>query len=308
MRTLALLAVATLAAFLMVGCFTRSECQLGHASFAWADCVGSCGVADNPMAAGGAHASISISLAGGYAFTTIRSSNIEVASFQLAGSNSLNVDVFSGVAGHADLQLLDAHNQLVDAVTVTVTNTAKLAVTQGWTGTAPLVLEGSTQTFHVTTKDANDHVLVGTGAVDFELADPLRQEEALALGDAIAFSGHAGAGTITARASATTLTQPITIVPLTALTGLTATVAANSSDGSGVYANVDVVANSATGPVYGAPCGWTANDASVVVQSQTTASLESPAKSSTKFKLGLPGSFSATCAIGGVSTTVQLHR
>ena len=58
----------------------------------------------------------------------------------------------------------------------------------------------------------------------------------------------------------------------------------------------------------GLPCGWTVNDASVVLQSQGTASLESPAKASTKFKLGNAGTFTVTCAIGAVSTTVSLHR
>jgi hypothetical protein len=308
MRTIGLLVVATIAAFVMAGCFSRSEGQLGHASFAWQECFGGCSVTDNPMAAGGARASISISLANGYAFTSITSSNIDVASFQLSGSNGLAVDVSSGRPGRADLQLFDAHHNLVDSVTVTVTATAKLAVTQGWSGSAPLVLEGSTQSFHVTTKDANEHTLIGTGAVAFDLAAPLTPGDALVFGDAVSFTGHAGAGTITAHTASTSLTQPITIVPLTALTGLTGTVGANSSDASGVYANVDVVANAAAGAVYGAPCGWTVNDASVVMQSQSTASLEAPARASTKFLLKQPGTFSATCAIGGVSTTVQLHR
>ena len=46
----------------------------------------------------------------------------------------------------------------------------------------------------------------------------------------------------------------------------------------------------------------------LVIQSQGSASLESPAKSSTKFLLKQAGTFSATCAIGAVSTTVSLHR
>lgn len=309
MRVFGLLVVATVAAFTMLGCFgSRSEGQLGHASFAWQECLLGCSVTDNPMAAGNAKAEISVSLASGYSFNTVTSSNQAVAQVALSGSNGLNVAVTSGSAGQTQLQLIDAHGKTVDQVTITVTETAKLSITQGWTGTAPLVLEGSNQTFHVTTVDANNHTLIGTGAVSFEISDPLQHADTIVFGDSFAFSGHAGAGTITARTSAVTLVQPVTVVPLTALTSVTGTVQANTTDSSGVYANVDVVANSTAGAVYGAPCGWTVNDQSVTMQSQSTPSLESAAKSSTKFKLALPGTFSATCAIGAVSTTVSLHR
>jgi len=312
MRTLGLLVVATLAAFAMLasGCGLggHSEGQLGHASFAWTECLFGCSVTDNPMAAGGAHAEISVSLASGYHFNQVRSSNESVATAAIGGSNGLDLVVNSAAPGQTQLQLLDAGGKLVDQVTVTVTATAKLALTQGWSGTAPLVLEGSTQTFHVTTEDANNHTLIGTGSVGFDLTDPLEHADTIVFGDSYAFSGHAGAGTITAHTPSVTLVQPVTIVPLTALTGVAGTVGANTSDANGVYANVDVVANSAAGPVYGAACGWTANDASVVVQSQSTGSLETAAKSTTKFKLGKAGTFSATCAVGAVSTTVTLTR
>jgi hypothetical protein len=310
MRTLGLLVAAVLAAFgmLAAGCGTRSEGQLGHASFAWQECLFGCSVTDNPVAAGGARASISISLANGYSFQQIRSSNPAAATFALAGSSGLRVDVVSGTPGQAQLELIDAHGKLVDQVTVTVTATAKLAQQQGWAGTAPLVLEGSAQVFHVTTKDANNHTLIGTGAVSFTLTDPLAKNDALVFGDALGFTGQAGSGTVTARTDAVSLVQPITVVPLAALTGVDATVQANTTDNTGVYANVDAVAKSAAGPVYGAQCDWTISDPSVVLQLQTASSLESAPKASTRFQLKSAGSFSATCAIGSVSTTVQLHR
>jgi hypothetical protein len=310
MRTFGLLVVASLAAVLLVsGCFgSRSEGQLGHASFAWQECFLGCSVTDNPMAAGGARAEISVSLASGFSFNQVRSSDNAIATVGLGGSNGLNIEVQSAAPGQTQVQLLDSKGKLVDQVTVTVTATARLSITQGWSGTAPLVLEGSTQTFHVTTVDANNHTLVGTGAVSFTLADPLVDAVQLTFGDSIAFSGHAGAGTITAATPTATLVQPVTVLPLTALTSVTATSQPNTTDSNGTYANVDVVADSAAGPVYGAPCGWTLNDASVVIQSQGSASLESPAKSSTKFLLKQAGTFSATCAIGAVSTTVSLHR
>jgi hypothetical protein len=46
----------------------------------------------------------------------------------------------------------------------------------------------------------------------------------------------------------------------------------------------------------------------VTVYSQSSASLESAAKTSTQFLIGPPGTFSATCTVGAVSTTVSLHR
>lgn len=312
MRILGLLLVATLAAFAMLaaGCGLggKSEGQLGHASFAWQECFLGCSVTDNPMAAGGAQAEISVSLASGYSFNQVRSSNSAVAAVSLGGSNGLDIAVSSGSPGQTQVQLLDASGKLVDQVTVTVTQTAKLAVTQGWVGAAPLVLEGSTQTFHVTTVDANNHTLIGSGSVTFAITDPLQHADTLVFGDSFAFTGHAGAGTITAHAPTTSVVLPVTVVPLTALTNVSANVLANSTDANGVYANVDVVASTADGVVYGAPCGWTVNDASVVMQSQATTSLEGPAKATTKFKLGTAGTFSATCAIGAVSTTVALHR
>jgi len=312
MRTFGLLVAATLAAFAMLasGCFgSRSEGQLGHASFAWEECLLGCSVTDNPMAAGNARAQISVSLANGFTFNQVRSSNTSVASVALGGSNGLDIVVNSGAPGQTQVQLLDHSGKLVDQVTVTVTQTAKLNFTQGWSGTAPLVLEGSTQTFHVTTVDANNHTLIGTGSVAFTLTDPLQHADgSIVFGDSYAFTGQAGAGTITAAAPAASVVQPVTIVPTSALTSLNATVLANTMDSTGVYANVDVVANSAAGPVYGAKCTWAIADQSVTLQSQSTTSLEATAKATTKLKLAAPGTYNATCTIGAVSTSVTLTR
>jgi hypothetical protein len=309
MRTLGLLIAATVAAFTMLGCFgSRSEGQLGHASFAWRECLLGCSVTDNPMAAGNARAQISVSLASGFTFNQVRSSNMAVASVALGGSNGLDIVVSSGAPGQTQVQLLDNSGKLVDQVTVTVTQTAKLNFTKGWTGAAPLVLEGSTQTFHVTTVDANNHTLIGTGSVAFVLTNPLQPADAIVFGDSYAFTGQAGAGTITATAPATSVVQPVTMVPASALTGLSATVLANTVDATGVYANVDVVSNSAAGPVYGASCTWTIADQSVTLQSQSTTSLEATPKATTKLKLALPGTYNATCTIGAVSTSVALTR
>jgi len=314
MRTVGLLVVATLAAFAMLvagcGIGTKSEGQLGHASFAWQECFLGCSVADNPMAAGGAQAEISVSLANGFTFQEVRSSNPAVATVGFAGgSKGLNLALTSASPGQTQVQLVDGAGKLVDQVTVTVTQTAKLNVSTGWNGAAPIVVEGSTQSFHVTTVDANNHTLIGTGSVTFEIADPLQHEDRLLFGDSVAFSGHAGAGTITARAPTTSVVQPVTIVPLTALTSLSATVKANSVDSVGTHGNVTVVANSTAGAVYGVHCTWSIADPSVMLESETTTSaLDSAPVSTTMFLLTKPGTFEATCASGAVSTTVTLQR
>jgi hypothetical protein len=313
MRIVGLLVVATLAAFAMLvagcGIGTKSEGQLGHASFAWEECFLGCSVADNPMAAGGAQAQINVSLANGFSFNQVRSSNPSVATAAIGGSNGLNLALTSASPGQTQVQLIDASGKLVDQVTVSVTQTAKLNVSTGWNGAAPIVVEGSTQSFHVTTVDANNHTLIGTGSVTFEIVDPLQHEDRLVFGDSVAFSGHAGAGTITARAPATSVVQAVTIVPLTALTSLSPTVKANTVDSTGTHGNVTVVANSAGGAVYGVHCTWSIADPSVMLESEsTTSALDSAPLSTTRFLLTRPGTFEATCVSGAVSTTVTLQR
>jgi hypothetical protein len=207
------------------------------------------------------------------------------------------------------VQLIDAGGKLVDQVTVTVTQTAKLTVSTGWNGAAPIVIEGAKETFHVTTVDANNHTLIGTGSVTFDLAAPLEHADEIVFGDSVAFSGPAGAGSITARAPTTSVVQPVTIVPLTALTSLSATVKANTIDSVGTHGNVTVVANSAAGAVYGVHCTWSIADPSVMLESETTTdALDSAPVSTTTFLLTKPGTFEATCTSGAVSTAVTLQR
>ena len=313
MRTVGLLVVATLVAFalLAAGCGIggKSEGQLGHASFAWEECFLGCSVADNPMAAGGAHAEISVSLANGFSFNQVRSSNPSVATAGIGGSSGLNLVLTSASPGQTQIQLIDNSGKLVDQVTVTVTQTAKLTIAQGWNGAAPIVAEGATETFHVTTVDANNHTLIGTGSVTFDVASPLQHQDSLVFGDSVAFSGQAGAGTITAHAPAASVVQPVTIVPLSALTSLSATVKPNTIDSVGVHGNVTVVANSTSGAVYGVHCAWSIADPSVMLQSEsTTGTLDSAPLSTTQLLLTKPGTFNATCTSGAVSTTVTLQR
>jgi hypothetical protein len=184
---------------------------------------------------------------------------------------------------------------------------AKLGFTQGWNGAAPLVLENTTEAFHVTTQDQHGNTLIGTGAVAFDVAGVLHKVSAGG-GDSQGFAGAAGSGSVVAHTATSTATLAVTVVPLTAIGGVTGTVRPNTVSGNVTYGNVDVVANNATGSVYGPSCSWTTSDPSVTVYSQSAASLEQPAKSSTQFVLGLPGTYTATCTVGAVSTSVSLQR
>lgn len=311
MRVVILLVAATLVAVGMLGCFSRSEGQLGHASFSYEECLFGCTVGDNALAAGGATAVINVQLSAGYTFAQVRSTNPQVATFGLTGGGvggGIDVGVTSGAPGTTQLQLLDGAGKLVDQVAVTVAWTAKLAVTQGWTGSAPLVLADSSQSFHVVTVDSHGKTLIGTGSVGFDVAGSLRKSGWVVGGDIQGFAGAPGSGTVTARCPTATATLPVTVVPPSALTGVSATVQPNTVDGATTYAHVDTVATAANGVVYGAACAWTTSDPSVTVSQQASSTLESPAKSSTTFVLAKPGTFTASCAIGGVSTVAVLHR
>ena len=308
MRVAGLILVAALAVLSMLasGCLSRTEGKLGHASFSYEECLFGCAVGDNALAAGGASAVIQLQLESGYSFTQIRSTVPSVAQFSLG--TGLTIDVSAGAPGATQLELIDGAGRLVDSVTVTVKPTATLAITKGWSGSAPLVLEGSQQIFHVTTKDGGGQTLIGSGAVRFDVGPPLRLLPALTAGDTLAFSGAPGSGSIAARCNSANALQPVTVVPLAALKSIDATVGPNSVEGQNSYANVDVVAHGAGGDVYGATCSWTVSDPSVTVASQVASSLESAPRASTRLLLARAGSFSARCAIGALSTSVQLHR
>src|SRR5277367_5412402 len=112
------------------GCVSRTGGQLGHASFSYEECLFGCDTSGNSMAAGGAHATIQVTLNTGYSFTSVRSTNPSVATF--APDNNDTVDVTSLAPGTTTLQLIDANGTLVDETAISVEATATLAVTRGW--------------------------------------------------------------------------------------------------------------------------------------------------------------------------------
>jgi hypothetical protein len=290
----------------LVGCHVSSPGQLGHAQFQWTECLVDCAVTDHAMAAAGAHAEIALTLDSGYTVAQVRSTDPSVATFTLG--QSLRVEVTSGQPGQTKLQLLDGSGRLVDEIAVNVVATAKLAFKQGWTSSAPIVLEGSPQYFHVTTLDGQGNTLIGTGAVRFDLTGTITPTLAILFGDEVAFTGSAGSGTITASTPTVTVVLPVEVVPLSALTGVVAHVSGYRATSTGYFADVATYANSADGAVYGASCSWTSNDPSVHPTQVSPSPLEEAAASTTAIRLDSPGSFSASCTIGSQSTTVMLQR
>jgi hypothetical protein len=259
------------------------------------------------LAAGGARASIGVFVHRGGSYTSVGSTNPLVATFTLESSGA---EALSGNPGSTELQLLRADGSLLDAATVTVVPTAKLDYQVGWPGSAPLVLEGATEVWHVTTLDANGRVTVGSGSVHFSTTGTLSQSSELPFGgDEFGFSGHAGGGQVIATAPNATATLDVQVVPTSSLTSLSGKVLANSTDTNGVvHANVEVTASSGSGPVYGAVCKWLMPDPSVTLTSNSANPLEKDPVDAAQFTLGKTGSFLATCTIGSLSTTVQLSR
>jgi hypothetical protein len=268
------------------------------AKFAFANCSGDCGLDNHPLAAGGARTLIHVSGAG---YTDVRSTNPAVATF--APSNA-DIAATSGTPGQTSLQLLDAGGGVVATATVTVVPTVELRVNHGWTGSAPLVLAGSTQVFHVTTVGADGNVTRGDGAVAFTIGGTLAPAVAPLSGDSIAFTGTPGDGSIRADCPDATVAQPITVVAAADLTGLDANVIPQPND----TAIVSIVPQSAGGGVYAGPCAWQTSDPSVTLASEVGPSLDLGPGTLSFFNLNRAGTYTATCTLAGKTAMVTLQR
>ena len=264
------------------------------------NCSSDCGLDQNGVAAGGAHTTILVN--GGVHFVSASSSNPEIAKFTADGAGK--VDVESGVPGTAGLSLLDASGHLVAAGLVTVVPTAMLRPSRGWSGPTPLVLEGQTMTFHVTTLDAGGKITKGDGSVSFALGGTLKPTVALVDGDAIAFTGTAGSGTIDASCPDTTLSQAVTVVPATAITALNMTQQLEPND----QAVVTVVPQSAGGPVYAGACAWQVSDPSVTLDTDVTPRLDLGAGEIAIFNINRAGTYTVSCTVAGQTSSVTISR
>lgn len=299
MRTL------TLALLLGVsGCIVHSGSSgsgggSGSTTFSFGGCSSGCGLDQNAVAAGGARTSIHVS---GPQFADVRSTAPDVATFTNAGGN--DVAVLSGHAGVTTLELLDGSGRTLASADVTVVDTARLSINAGWPGAAPLVVESTPMVFHVTTLDANGRVTKGDGSVTFTLGGTLSRVVQPLAGDAIAFVGTPGSGTIDASCPSATLSQPITIVPASAVTHLAIDAATQPNN----TAIVTVQAVTAQGNAYAPPCVWQSSDASVTLASRIGPELDLGPGEVAVFNLNRAGSFTATCTTAGQTATVTLSR
>jgi hypothetical protein len=292
----------------LAGCHgTQTAGQLGHVDFSWNECFAGCPLDSRAMAAGGAGASIGITVDPGLHVSTVRSSDPGVATFTLEANNGL-VDVQSGHAGQAQLQLLDGSGGLVDQATVTVADSATLGTQRGWSGARPVVLAGATEIFHVTTLDAHQQTLVGTGAVHFTLNAPLTKALSVIFGDGIAFSGTPGVGSAVATSPAATTTLEVEVVDASAVDGIAlAKAGAVVSDVVTSRQDVTIVAKRGADAVYGADCAWTFSDPSASAQSIALNGLEQPAQATSRITF-TNSPLTATCTIGHTTQTIAISR
>ena len=272
----------------------------GNATLQFDNCSSTCGLDQNGVAAGGAHTAILVN--GGVRFVSVQSSNPAVATFSTDGSSK--IDVESGVPGTTTLQLLDAGGRVVASGVVTVVPTATLRPNRGWTGATPIVLEGETLAFHVTTLDASGKITKGDGSVDFALSGSIKPTVALVDGDAIAFTGTAGSGTIDASCPNATLTQAFDIVPASAITALDMTGTVGQND----QAVVTVVPQSGNGPVYTGGCQWQVSDTSVTLDADVTPRLDLGAGEVAVFNVNRAGSYTISCTVAGQTASVTVSR
>jgi hypothetical protein len=251
---------------------------------------------DNNVAAGGAHTTIAIN---GIDFAGVRSSNSSVATFT---KNGTKVEVESGQAGTAALELTDSGGGTLASATVTVENTAVLKT--NLSSAKPQLLEGSTQIFHVITTGAQGNVTKGDGSVQFQLSGTLTADVAKVDGDAVSFTGTAGDGSIRATCPNVTLDQPFSVVAESAIQNLDMLGTVEPND----TAVVTVVPKSAAGGVYTGACAWKVSDPSVWLTSEVAPTLDLGPGTLAVFSLTRPGTFSISCTLAGQTATVQVSR
>ena len=175
---------------------------------------------------------------------------------------------------------------------------------RGWNGAVPLVLEGETMTFHVTTLDSNGKITKGDGSVNFALGGTLTPEVALVDGDSIAFAGTAGAGSIDASCPNASLSQAISVVPASAISALNMQQQLQPND----QAVITVVPQSAAGPVYTGGCAWKVSDPSLTLDADVPPRLDLGAGEVAVFNINRPGTFTISCTVAGQTATVGVTR
>jgi hypothetical protein len=292
--------------------------QKGVASFAYRaspGCEDGCDLERNYVAADGAHQLLAVS---GATFASVTSSAPNIASFAVASGDVMET---TGMAGDADLTLLDAGGAVVDRVTVHVASVATLDFTHGWVGNGPIILEGVPITLAPVTKhDSLVRVLLGTDGVHFTVSGTLTSLGAPPPSDpnapgniieSLVVQGTRGSGDVVGANGGQSFDLPFTVVQVADLTDLKAFASLPylGQGGATVDTPVSWTAATAAGLVYGTSCAWTVSDPSVlIVPVQSPTRLDLAPTGQVTFRMSKPGDFTATCTLGRIVVTIPLHR
>ncbi len=266
-----------------------------------------------PVLDGGAHAEImAIANSGGAChaaatpYVGVESTNPAVAAFAL-GSGGLIVAT-TGVAGSADLELLDAQSHVVDSVTVEVGSAASVQFVDT-VSPVQVIAAGSAVAymFDVAAFDSSGNrlvtdpsrfVLTATGALSVSSDDTGSFVESFATGSA----------TVTATLDDRSATLEVDSVTLADVTSIVV------NDGPTYEAfddqwDVWFTPMTAVGPVLGAGCTWQLSNPAAQVVFDTVADSENETNL-TELTVALPPpvNVTATCTIGSASMTVTLSR
>lgn len=191
---------------------------------------------------------------------------------------------------------------MIASATVTVENTAVLKTFLS--SPKPLLLEGSTQIFHVNTTGAKGNTTKGDGSVQFALSGTLTRDVAKVDGDAVSFTGTVGDGSIHASCPNASVDQPFGVVAASAIDRLDMQGTVEPND----TAVVTVVPHSAAGGVYTGACAWQVSDPSVWLTSEVAPTLDLGPGTLAVFSLTRAGTFTITCAVAGKTASVQVTR
>jgi hypothetical protein len=300
------------------GTSTRGKDQ--HASFAFLaqpGCTDGCNLEDSSVASDGATQLILVNLDGGRSYASTMSSAPQVATFTGPDGNG-NVVVQTAQPGDADLVLLDGAGVEVDRVTVHVAAAAFLYFDSGWAGANPVVLAGTPiYGVDVEKHDAARRLLLGTGAVHFSvdgtltlLGPPAPSSGPVSVIETVRFSGQPGLGTLAATSAEASLSVPVTVLGISVLSGLHATLTATMlGPNDTVDALVETNVTAGADLVYGTTCVWTVSDPSVQILPQATPDhLSRPPNDDVIFRMTKAGKFSATCTVGPLTVTIPFSR
>jgi len=241
-------------------------------------------------------------------FSQVRSTNPEVATFELADDQAIAMT--TNAVGTAELELLDSAGNTVDSIAIEV---AAIAAFDRPTGHVGLMAGGSYRLELHTIDALGRTVGGGPGRIHQTVtrAVTAKQDDSF---DGATFSLEnpaVGNSTLTVTADTARTTLAIRTVDASAVTAINL----GTDSFSPRYSPTEqseylyTIASTSSGPVYGARCSWQIDDPSVqLVDNGASYDLGTQAASSAQFKLTEPGRFDVVCAIGTARLTVTLQR